>query len=65
MLQVLKVNARSHQYGSEERRRLVGKGREAEKEKIAGEVNTDKPTPTFTGPGAKRTNEDPYTICLN
>lgn len=28
-------------------------------------VDADKPTPTFAGLGAKRTNEDPYTICLN
>lgn len=28
-------------------------------------MNIDKLTPTFAKPGAKRTNEDSYIVCLN
>lgn len=41
------------------------KRREAEKEKIGGEVDIVKLAPTFARPRAKRTNEDSCIVCLN
>lgn len=61
---VLEVKARTAK-PSDVAQRREGWLRREKKQKERKRRSEHRQTPTFAGPGAKRTNEDPNTVCLN